>query len=233
MSLEAEIISMLGEREVEIVRFVDVSGLPEGQNRGLPNAIIFCVLLTSSYMRKVMEDADYVEKMILADQVDHDEFHLKELKAGELADCVSDLLISKGYRAYSQSDNNLIATGAWNEKYSRTLLPHKTIAVLSGMGWIGRNNLLVTPEYGSGLCIGTVLTDAPLDAMKSSVAENGCGACRACIRVCRTNALLGNTWERTASREDIIDIRKCTTCMRCMLHCVYTRKYLKHREGEE
>ncbi|MBR0308972.1 MAG: epoxyqueuosine reductase, partial [Mogibacterium sp.] len=42
-------------------------------------------------------------------------------------------------------------------------LPHKTVATRAGLGWIGKNNLLVTPEYGSAIRISSLLTDAPLE----------------------------------------------------------------------
>ena len=60
----------------------------------------------------------------------------------------------------------------------RTALPHKTAAVRAGLGWIGRNCLLVTPEYGPAVRISTLLTDAPLDCARPAL-EPRCGECRA------------------------------------------------------
>ena len=45
-------------------------------------------------------------------------------------------------------------------------LSHKMIALRAGIGWIGRNNLLVHPEFGSKIRLATVLTDVPLEADK-------------------------------------------------------------------
>ncbi|MDP2904815.1 MAG: reductive dehalogenase domain-containing protein, partial [Candidatus Omnitrophota bacterium] len=42
-------------------------------------------------------------------------------------------------------------------------LSHRKIAFLAGLGWIGRNNLLVNPEFGSRLRLVTILTDMPLE----------------------------------------------------------------------
>ncbi len=61
-------------------------------------------------------------------------------------------------------------------------LSHKKIGVMAGIGWIGRNNLLVNEELGSRIRLATVLTDMPLVADKP--VENGCGECRACAAVC-------------------------------------------------
>lgn len=230
--IEDKITSALREHGAIHIRFIDITNLPIEQNRGLPNAIFFGLTLTPSYLQKVMDTTDYVQTMIAQNQINSDEFHLKELKAGELADQVAEILISNGYQAYSQSDNNLIATGAWDEKSLRSTLPHKTIAVLAGVGWIGKNNLLVIPEYGSALCIGTILTDAPLHPIQPQITASKCGTCERCVHVCETNALVGSIWEKNKPREEIIDIRKCTTCIKCLLYCSYTQKYLKQQKYE-
>jgi epoxyqueuosine reductase len=66
-------------------------------------------------------------------------------------------------------------------------LSHKKIAVLSGVGWIGRNNLLVSKKFGSQLRLATVLTNMPLKTDKPS--KDGCGECFACVKVCPAGAI--------------------------------------------
>lgn len=66
-------------------------------------------------------------------------------------------------------------------------LSHKRIAVAAGIGWLGRNNLLVTPKHGAQVRLVTVLTDADLDAGRPL--ESGCGECRACIAACPAGAI--------------------------------------------
>jgi epoxyqueuosine reductase len=64
---------------------------------------------------------------------------------------------------------------------------HKDIARRAGLGWIGRNNLLVTPEFGSRLRLVTILTDLPLPA---AVPQSfGCGDCRACLAPCPAGSI--------------------------------------------
>lgn len=232
ITIEDKITSALTEQGAILIRFVDVSTLSIEQNRNLPNAIFFGLPLTSFYLNKVMEAVDYVPTLIAQNKVESDDFHLTELKAGRLADEIAEMLVADGYRAYSQSDDNLIASGAWDAEKSISPLPHKTIAVMAGVGWIGKNNLLVTKEYGSALCIGTILTDAMFNVMQPQVTESKCGGCTKCVSVCQMNALLGCNWGKNSSREDIVDIRKCTTCMLCLLHCPYTRKYVTRAEYE-
>ncbi len=72
-------------------------------------------------------------------------------------------------------------------------LSHKHIAVIAGLGWIGRNNLLVHPEFGSCVRYNTVLTSMPLHA--SEPLNRDCGECRACIDVCPGGAIKPNPSE--------------------------------------
>ena len=66
-------------------------------------------------------------------------------------------------------------------------LSHKQVAQQAGLGWIGRNNLLVHPEFGSRIRLVTVLTDFPLPFDKPI--EDGCGACRDCLEICPAEAI--------------------------------------------
>lgn len=228
--IEEEIIRILTEKEAGFIRFTNITELPSEQNRGLPRAVSFGLPLTQLYVQKVKETPDYVQTIIAQNQIGEDEFSLKELKAGELADQIAELLVSEGYQAYSLSDNNVIATHAWDEENLRTLLPQKTIAVMSGAGWIGKNNLLITPAYGPALTLGTVLTDAPLPTASTQPVESKCGTCRICTDICPMKAIYGKAWEKHIPREERIDVHKCTTCLKCMVHCPYTRKYLNHQK---
>jgi epoxyqueuosine reductase QueG len=81
--------------------------------------------------------------------LDYSELSEKEHRADELAEWTADFIIEKGYKAFAQSERNLISHGFYDEATKTTPLPHKTIAVLAGFGWIGKSNLLVTQEYGS------------------------------------------------------------------------------------
>jgi epoxyqueuosine reductase QueG len=64
---------------------------------------------------------------------------------------------------------------------------HKAIARLAGLGWQGRNNLLVTPQLGAQVRLATVLTDFPL--APDRLLEADCGSCRRCIVVCPAKAI--------------------------------------------
>lgn len=66
-------------------------------------------------------------------------------------------------------------------------LSHKEVARRAGLGWIGRNNLLVTPRRGARVRLVTVLTDLPLST--GGPRERDCGDCRDCIEACPAGAI--------------------------------------------
>lgn len=66
-------------------------------------------------------------------------------------------------------------------------LSHKEVARRAGLGWIGRNNLLVTPEAGSRVRLVTILTD--LELRTDSPLELNCGICRKCVELCPAGAI--------------------------------------------
>lgn len=67
-------------------------------------------------------------------------------------------------------------------------LSHKKLGVLAGLGWIGRNNLLVNPELGSQFRLVSILTDMQIEPDKP-LNIFGCGDCRLCIQACPCGAI--------------------------------------------
>jgi epoxyqueuosine reductase len=65
----------------------------------------------------------------------------------------------------------------------------KSIAWQSGLGFIGKNTLLVIPGYGSYLFLVEILTTAPLQYPVIEPMADQCGACTACMEACPTGAL--------------------------------------------
>jgi len=64
---------------------------------------------------------------------------------------------------------------------------HKKIGVLAGLGWIGRNNLLVNPKFGSQFRLATVFTNFKIKADKPL--DMDCGDCYDCVKVCPVGAI--------------------------------------------
>jgi epoxyqueuosine reductase QueG len=66
-------------------------------------------------------------------------------------------------------------------------LSHKKIGVLAGLGWIGRNNLLVNKELGSQFRLVTILTNMPLAV--DEPLKSDCQGCVSCITICPAKAI--------------------------------------------
>lgn len=77
-------------------------------------------------------------------------------------------------------------------------LLERALAARAGLGFQGKNTLLITPGVGSYTVLGEILLDLELPVGQE--ASPRCGACRACIDVCPTGALLG---------EYVLDARRC------------------------
>ena len=93
----------------------------------------------------------------------------------------------------------------------RGVFPHKTAAVKSGLGFVGKSGLFLSPAYGSKLRLATVLTDLPVQAELPMI-ENGCGACELCKRACPAGAIFGDL--PTADGERNFDPEKCSRYMK-------------------
>lgn len=91
------------------------------------------------------------------------------------------------------------------------VLPHKTAAVLSGLGFVGKSGLFLSEKYGSKVRLATVVTDIPL-SNEFPVIENGCGECRLCQTACPAGAIFGT--KPTTDGERNFDPEKCSRYMK-------------------
>lgn len=88
---------------------------------------------------------------------------------------------------------------------------HKTAAVLSGLGFVGKSGLFLSEKYGSKVRLATVITDMPL-TNELPIIENGCGDCRLCQTACPAGAIFGTP--PTADGERNFDPEKCSRYMK-------------------
>lgn len=65
------------------------------------------------------------------------------------------------------------------------------VAQRAGLGFIGKNGLLITEEYGSFVYLGEIITNIQFEP--DEAVPNGCGDCTRCITGCPTGALLGDS----------------------------------------
>ena len=82
-------------------------------------------------------------------------------------------------------------------------LLEKQLAVEAGLGWIGRQSLLVTPRHGTYVLLGELLLTDEADAYDAPFEGSRCGRCRNCIESCPTGAIIA---------PKVIDTGRCISC---------------------
>jgi epoxyqueuosine reductase QueG len=124
--------------------------------------------------------------------------------------------------------------------YWRGAISHKAVAKTAGLGWIGRNMLLITPRFGPRVCLITILTDVPLTPNKPS--RNRCRTCKECIKSCPTGALIEVEFDDHPEKlEEAFEIAKCgpwidktwykgKICYECMLACTWEKEQKANSE---
>lgn len=149
------------------------------------------------------------------------------------------LLQDCGYYAMAIPASQTVKTG--KERYT-AVFQHKTAATRAGLGWIGKNGLLITPEFGPRIRMGTVLTDMELP-YGEPIEESRCGECMECVKNCPAMALHGANWKAGMERKVIVDAHACSTYMHdeyrhigrgsvcgiCIKSCPVGSKILKRR----
>lgn len=210
--LNAIVESFLRHKGMMQVAFVNLTDLPVEMSQNYSFAILFATPLSSNYVQILKRNPDYVQEMIKAKTISKDEFHCTEIQTDACADELATFLINLGYSACSQSERQNQSTNRYDASKRRTPLPNKTIALKAGWGWIGKNNLLVTMNWGSGFCMCSVLTDAPLQTFNRQTMISKCGSCTTCVNVCKTRALKGKMWGVGVDRDLLLDVNLCTTC---------------------
>ena len=121
----------------------------------------------------------------------------------------------------------------YNRETLKALFPHKLAAHLSGLGWIGKSCLLITPDFGPRVRFVTVLTDAPLQTGKPR--DKKCGKCKSCIEACPVQALKDIEFRPEEPVETRFDTRTCeqyrrtNPCGLCVAQCPFGRP-VKNKE---
>ena len=145
---------------------------------------------------------------------------------------ISSFLHRRGYRALP-----IPAAERTDIENAVPTISHKMIARIAGLGWIGKNCLLIMPEYGPRIRLSSILTNAPLPATNNLV-EQRCDTCRACVEICPAAAIKGKNYQFGESREERLDFRKCQSyfeelkkdtskkavCGMCLYICPFGRK---------
>ena len=209
---------------VSKIGYANVEGLAS-ELIDLPNGISLVLKLPKKAMELVNEE-DYEEYWKC--------FHQKIDELSEIALKGEEYIKNRGFDAFALTMNR----NECDMKKLLSILPYKTIATKSGLGWIGRSALFVTPEYGSAVVLGAILTNMPLE-FSEPITDSSCDECTNCQDACPVNAINPTKWNDRLNREDIIDIETCFEyimdqykaglgCTKCMSECKLTQKYLKN-----
>jgi epoxyqueuosine reductase len=138
-------------------------------------------------------------------------------------DSLVDLLKSQGFEAKGVDVNNVYRPepGAEGVTEMTEFIPdfsHRYGAVAAGLGRLGWNGNVLTPEYGAVVELGTVLTSAELQA-DPLLAENPCDRCKLCASVCPVEMISKNktTKVKVAGITEEIAQKRPNTC--CWIGC--------------
>jgi len=228
MSVSDEIRLWLDGEGASVYGFADLTTLNPAVRQGFDRGIAIGLVYTADALRdnRNGDPRRYYR-----------EYQEINRRLPDLARGVETILVRHGYKAWAK-----VSAAVSQDKDLRSILPHKTVATLSGIGWIGRCALLVTPAAGSALRLVVVLTDAPL-ACGIPVTRSGCpDECRVCIDVCPGHAPLGGNWTPETDRASFFNAQACRTaakaraattlqidetiCGLCIAHCPFSIRAL-------
>ena len=228
-ALNRELEGFLQANGADLVGFASLAGV---EGAALPVGIAVGVRLPKDIVRSIADGPNPAY---------YDMYHEINARLDAIVTAGANFLEAKGYRAAAQTTKSVVYVGE-----NPTALPHKTVAVRAGLGWIGKCALLVTERYGSALRISSFLTDAPLETALP-VESSRCGACARCVDHCPGRAVTGETWYKGTEREALFEATRCadtaralsadrignkaTLCGKCIEVCPYTQRYLGSAEG--
>ena len=127
----------------------------------------------------------------------------KKKQAGEIIVEAEKMLSGLGYKVF-ELDN------AQDSVTLKAPLSYKEYAVKSGLGWIGKNSLLISNRCGPGIYLASFITDLPAPENASIINEK-CGTCTLCAEKCPPGAVKGKNWSVGLNRDDLIDAFLCSS----------------------
>lgn len=140
------------------------------------------------------------------DSYNEEEFHCllhgKSEELNEILQLLSEFLRQAHIRHYVSPD-----AGQDNDTLMNKF-PHKLAATRAGLGWIGKNSLLITKEYGPRVRLGAILLDADLPDGEP-ITDSGCGECELCVEACPYGCLRNVEWYPGLERTELFDPFLC------------------------
>ncbi len=189
------------------VGFADLGGLLPTAYQAYPRGI--------SIMRRL--EASIVDSAVDGpSRLYFDHYHQVNEELANICAGISEALRKEGFSALALSptvSDSSIDKGDKEKAFDAETLSapvsHKMLATRSGLGWIGKTDLLVSPDFGPRLRLASILTDAPLPVCQEPIEESRCGSCDICQRICPARAANGKSWKAGMRREEFFDAHKC------------------------
>jgi len=230
MAINEFVSNYFSAQDIELFGFADLSAIPPVERGNFPYGIAFGI----PYSREGM-----LENLHGRPQISYDEYCSYNKRMGDIGIELAEELANLGFKASAQPYHSILP----NEDL-RSVLPHKTVARLAGLGWIGRCALLVNEHYGSAFRLSVVLTNAPLDCACPLTVSRCAEDCAICKDVCPGHAPTGRIWELGLDRSEFFDAAACnkaaherarallsldhSICALCMSSCPFTRRALEY-----
>lgn len=135
---------------------------------------VICVRMDyANEVENSLAPLDETSKAYVARYARGRDYHkLMRLRLQGLAEKIEEVAGPMGYRAFVDSAPVL----------------ERALAEKSGMGWIGKNTMLINKQAGSWFFLGELFTDLPLPVDQQE--SDHCGSCRACLDICPTQAFI-------------------------------------------
>ena len=227
-----EIRKILLDSGAALVGFADMTAVPADDRKDMDSALSIAVALEPGIIARITKGPtkEYFR-----------EYKRVNVLLSGLSHRAAKLLQERGFAA--------VALEPTTEKFDagrlRAGLSHKIAATRSGLGWIGKNALVITKPFGSAIRLTTVLTDAPLET-GNPFDESKCGTCLACVEICPAQAPSGKNWRLGLDRDDFFNAYACcrkatefcekegidsTICGICIEACPWTKTYMKASHG--
>lgn len=225
--IENELKEYLKSLGASLVGFADLTDVDTSSFKNMNYGISFGIKIKSEIIKGISDGPtkEYYE-----------EYNRLNKALDEIVLSCAKYIEDRGYNAIGQT-----STYVTNDDKLNTVLPHKTVATRAGLGWIGKDALLITPEYGSAIRISSVITDMPL-ITDTSINESKCGNCTNCAAACPAAAIKGVAWNINSTRDELVDPFKCrkkarelskekvgieiSICGKCIEVCPYTKRYI-------
>ena len=96
-----------------------------------------------------------------------------------------------------------------NETELRALFSFKTAAARAGIGWFGKNDVIITERYGPRVRLSAILIDEVFPYGEPFTESRCPDDCTLCVDICPCKALKNRLWTVGTDRSDIIDYQKC------------------------